>query len=457
MDRILRHILYVTVLIMLFVSVTTQPVLAVKPDNCDDTAYQAHPGYAQNRETWDRYTAETDGVCQTRYGTGIPSSPCVHTVQVSVAGQPYYLCWYNVVDDVIIAPITAPPQVYNYLGREYYVVSSEDPTGDTGNEVCAKVGKICIGYTDETDSVCRFFHTDARISSSMDGDRAGVYCDGPPQTGVCANKYRYCHTCPDCTNTVDCATPIGNLYHEMFVECGDVPEPKPSFFSGFFSTITGFFTQLFARLAALFRGGGFTPQPGQPGITILQNRTIIETIGPYPDKWACEFFQIPWPGVNKKHVSCPYETPGAAINDAANGFCRTVMGSMHAEAAVCNENGLIVCIHPCPPNPPHIIPDRCAFDNDRPRGNQAPPLNWCPPLPTTTIKSWAGKPDNCDDTAYQAHPGYNENQALWDSYMADTDGVCQTRYGTGIPSSPCAHTVQVSVGGQPYYLCWYNN
>ncbi len=23
-----------------------------------------------------------------------------------------------------------------------------------------------------------------------------------------------------------------------------------------------------------------------------------------------------------------------------------------------------------------------------------------------------GRPDNCDDTAYQAHPGYNENAAL---------------------------------------------
>ena len=68
-----------------------------------------------------------------------------------------------------------------------------------------------------------------------------------------------------------------------------------------------------------------------------------------------------------------------------------------------------------------------------------------------------GRPANCDDTAYQAHPGYNENQELWDSYMADSDGVCQTRYGTGVPSGPCAHTVQVSVSGQPYYLCWYKN
>ena len=105
---------------------------------------------------------------------------------------------------------------------------------------------------------------------------------------------------------------------------------------------------------------------------------VTVEIGPYPNMYACEFLQIPWPGVNKKLVSCPVETPGAAINDAANQFCRTAMGSDFAEAAVCDANGVIVCTHPCETTPPTLIPDRCAFDNDRPRGNQAPPLNWCP-------------------------------------------------------------------------------
>jgi hypothetical protein len=68
----------------------------------------------------------------------------------------------------------------------------------------------------------------------------------------------------------------------------------------------------------------------------------------------------------------------------------------------------------------------------------------------------AAKPDNCDDTAYQAHPGYNGNEELWDGYMANSDGVCQSQFGRGVPS-PCVFSVQVSVGGNPYYLCWYNN
>lgn len=71
------------------------------------------------------------------------------------------------------------------------------------------------------------------------------------------------------------------------------------------------------------------------------------------------------------------------------------------------------------------------------------------------VAAAAGKPDNCDETYMQGHQGYADNQALWDSYSADTDGVCQSQYGRGIPS-PCVHTVQLSVSGNPYYLCWYN-
>jgi len=187
---------------------------------------------------------------------------------------------------------------------------------------------------------------------------------------------------------------------------------------------------------------------------VKETKTV--QIGPYPDKWACEFYQLPFPGVNKKLVSCPYETPGATINDAANAYCREAMASPWAEAEMCSEEGIIVCTHPCETTPTHIIPTRCAFDNDRPRGNQAEPLNWCPPKQTVTPPNGAGRPDNCLDTSYQAHQGYNQNQALWDGYAADTDGVCQSEYGTGAPTG-CAHIVQLSVQGNPYYLCWYNN
>lgn len=217
--------------------------------------------------------------------------------------------------------------------------------------------------------------------------------------------------------------------------------PQQDFFSMIAEFISNFFASLFS---------GFTTQ------TQVIQQTQTSQIGPYPNKWACDFYQIPFPGVNKKLVSCPYETPGAAINDAANAYCRNAMASPWAVAEMCNEQGVIVCTHPCETGPAHIIPSRCAFDNDRPRGNQAAPLNWCPPKGAISTASGEGRPDNCFDTAYQAHRRYNENQALWDDYMANTDGVCQSEYGRGTPD-PCAHIIQLSTSGNPYYLCWYNN
>lgn len=306
---------------MIFLSTNLVHALG-KPDNCDDTAYQAHPGYNENAALWDSYMADTDGVCQTLYGTGIPSDECEHTVQVSVSGNPYYLCWYN-------------------------------------NE-----------------------STDTQATQS-------------------------------------------------------------NFFVSFFSSIASFIQNIINAIMSFF---------GQANVTIIN-----ATIGPYEDMYACEFFQTPWPGVNVKRVTCPIETPGAAINEAADEYCRISMGSDFATAEICDANGLIVCVHPCETNPPTILPTQCAFDQARQRGSQAPPLFWCAPTEPTNYTEATGRPDNCFDTAYQAHPGYSGNEALWDSYTAATDGVCQTEYGTGTPSSPCEYTVQQSVGVNPYYLCWYNN
>ncbi len=80
---------------------------------------------------------------------------------------------------------------------------------------------------------------------------------------------------------------------------------------------------------------------------------------------------------------------------------------------------------------------------------QAPPVQ--APLPVGTV----GKPDNCDETYLPGHREYAANKAKWDQYRANTDKVCQSQYGKGTPS-PCIHAVQLSISGNPYYLCWYN-
>jgi len=90
------------------------------------------------------------------------------------------------------------------------------------------------------------------------------------------------------------------------------------------------------------------------------------------DSYVCEFYQK-----NKKLVTC-----GALAK--ADEFCVTAFGSRFARAQLCQDDGVIICSKPCTTNPQEVAPQRCAFDGDRPRGNQAPPLNFC--NETKTIK-----------------------------------------------------------------------
>lgn len=103
--------------------------------------------------------------------------------------------------------------------NNYYAVKSTDPTGDTGDKVCAKAGKKCMGYTDLTLSSCLAFHPDAASVSDLDGSKPGFYCDGLPQGGVCAREKNTCHICPACGINMQCDTVVGDLYRETFVEC----------------------------------------------------------------------------------------------------------------------------------------------------------------------------------------------------------------------------------------------
>ena len=103
--------------------------------------------------------------------------------------------------------------------RTMYEVKSTDPNGDTGSKVCARVNKQCVGYTDFTLSSCLAFHPDAASTSDLDGSRAGFYCNGLPQGGVCAREINTCHICPQCNTNMDCDRVIGDLYRGTYVEC----------------------------------------------------------------------------------------------------------------------------------------------------------------------------------------------------------------------------------------------
>lgn len=124
------------------------------------------------------------------------------------------------------APSPAAPQAtknadgsFSLGAKKYYVVHGNDRSKDTGNEVCAAAGKTCVGYTDLTTAVCLAAHPGAQVTSDFDGSKAGFYCDGAPQGGVCAKEANTCHICPACDLNMDCAMEVGVLYNETYVEC----------------------------------------------------------------------------------------------------------------------------------------------------------------------------------------------------------------------------------------------
>ena len=134
---------------------------------------------------------------------------------------------------------------YTYNGKTYYIVNADDPNTNTGTEVCASVGKTCVGYPAFTNDVCKYFHPDATDTISVNGSKAGFYCNGPPQTGLaCGSSYNNCQVCPACNVNVTCDEEIGGLFREMYVEC-----------SGNLGGVVGDWTEQVNQIAAIIGDG----------------------------------------------------------------------------------------------------------------------------------------------------------------------------------------------------------
>ncbi len=276
---------------------------------------------------------------------------------------------------------SSTPQPYKYKNKLYYKVSSEDPAMNTGEKVCAKAGLACDGYTALTTDVCRGFHSDAKVVSDANGSKSGFYCNGSPQGGVCGNEKNTCHVCPNCNLNMDCNTQIGDLYRETYVECSSptgTTTTSPGRLARLYNWPSNWWGNLRSTVAQSFNFYR------QKLAVLLQTKFVkdvkIKVVGPKgtieanipKDSYVCEFYQT-----NKKLATC-----GALA--AADSFCVTAMSSQYAKAELCEENGIIVCSNPCTTNPQQIKPKQCAFDNDRTRGKQAPPLDFC--NETKTIK-----------------------------------------------------------------------
>jgi hypothetical protein len=79
----------------------------------------------------------------------------------------------------------ATPRSIVFNGNTYYVVDGNNTALDSGNEVCAAVGKKFNSYKSiNTNGVCKALHPNAKEVTSVNGSKAGFYCNGLPLTGL---------------------------------------------------------------------------------------------------------------------------------------------------------------------------------------------------------------------------------------------------------------------------------
>lgn len=187
-------------------------------------------------------------------------------------------------------------------GTDYYVVTSTDPTEDTGNEVCAKLGQTCVGFTFPGPDVCLQNNPGASAQSGLSGDRSGVYCDGAPQSGVCAGLSNTCVTCAGCSVSVQCDTEIGSLYREMYVEC---TTPTPSCPVTLFARSTD---QFFNEIPSLDAGLGACPVnlPSGSGFLVSSGTVQVDVVrnNGRTDSFSASVANKQVAGVSKGASSC---------------------------------------------------------------------------------------------------------------------------------------------------------
>lgn len=220
-----------------------------------------------------------------------------------------------------LTSVAAAPRSALVNGKTYYLVNAADTTQNSGNKVCAAVGKKCLGYTAFTNDVCVKFHPTARKLVSVNGSKAGFYCDGAPQKGLACEKMKNtCEVCPACNVNMDCATDLTsmNQFREAYVECGGALQRAKSAASSARSARPRFGASSSKKITNY----GPLPLPGG-------NKP------PAGSQITCTFSQKPL-----KRVTC-------GVVKAGDTWCAQVMQSTAAKAVQCQETGNVVCAIPC--------------------------------------------------------------------------------------------------------------
>lgn len=230
------------------------------------------------------------------------------------------------------AHAAATPKKVVFNGNTYYVVDGNNTALDSGNEVCGAVGMVFDSYKSiNTTGVCKALHPTAKEVVSVNGSKAGFYCNGLPQKGLACEKFKNtCQVCPACNlnAAADGNQTIGSQFAEMYVWC------KPKAVSSV------------AKSSAKAGTYGALPLP----------KTSSSATG---NSVTCTFPQKPL-----KRVTC-----GAV--KAADTYCVTTMGSNLAKAIACSDTGNVVCSLPCSaPGASNL--KQCAFGGTKSGNCPAP-------------------------------------------------------------------------------------
>ena len=183
----------------------------------------------------------------------------------------------------------AAPKSAEYNGRTYYAVNSADASEDSGNEVCAKLGKTCAGYTAYSTEVCKKLHPDAAVTSGVDGSKAGFYCNGAPQGGVCGRMSNTCNICPACNVNVECSEQIGGLFREMYVECSGSEKASESCDFKIQSKSTA---SLFGELSSLNSIAQKCPVPIGQASKLVGSNSVLQVMIAMKDGSSKSFYAV---------------------------------------------------------------------------------------------------------------------------------------------------------------------
>jgi hypothetical protein len=123
-----------------------------------------------------------------------------------------------------VSSVPKPPAVAKKLTvgtAVYAIVEGNNPALNSGRKACASWNQNFLGYKNlSSNTVCKTAHPTAKLVTGVNGSKNGFWCNGKPQTGVCATALNTCMVCPNCNLNANADTQIGDQYAEMYASCG---------------------------------------------------------------------------------------------------------------------------------------------------------------------------------------------------------------------------------------------